>query len=445
MSTQPAQALCGVGYREAGFLGAVAEIGFAYEHVPFYREHLDTAGLRPQDITGPAIMRQVPATRKVHYRKNFPHRVLARGKTLQEPFTLKSQSSGTGGERLTTVAHTYALADRMRATLAANPVLRDALAACRQHHPIRYAAPNCSDVECATPFTTMEDRVLPDGTLVLPVSHDLLATPEQLVRQAIDEVKAFRPHWFYADATHLAFLVRNLRRHREPPPEISAIALTYTLVTGVARRQITEFFGADVPKAEIVSMSELGWVTVECPLGAMHINNTKFYVEFLVGDRPAEPGEPAELVITSIGDRLLPHLRYRTGDVYRAYDEPCACGSELPVVRHEGRWQTMIELPGGALVGPRDVDDAVGADLPIDAYLLHQRADRTFTLRYLPSAPAARPGRELEDRLRVLLGHDTRLTVEPADYIPSQRSGKFASCVTDVPPRDPTTDHTHGG
>jgi phenylacetate-CoA ligase len=107
----------------------------------------------------------------------------------------------------------------------------------------------------------------------------------------------------------------------------------------------------------------------------------------------------------------------------------------------------MIELPGGELIGPRDVDDAVGADLPVDAYLLHQRADRTFTLRYLPSTPTARPDRELADRLRVLLGDDPRLTVEPADYIPSQRSGKFASCVTDVPPWDhhPTTDHTHGG
>ncbi len=169
-----------------------------------------------------------------------------------------------------------------------------------------------------------------------------------------------------------------------------------------------------------------------------HINNTSFYVEFLVGDRAEEPAEPAELVITSIGDRLLPRLRYRTGDIYRADDQPCACGCDLPVVRHEGRLRNMILVTDAdhqEWVGPRDVDDAIGADLPIDTYRLHQHADGAFTLLlYIASSPSARPAGELTDRLRTLLGEDVRLAVESTDHIPSPWSGKFASCVSAVPP-----------
>jgi phenylacetate-CoA ligase len=430
------------GHRPQSFQGALAEIAFAYERVPFFRTHVDAAGLAPSDIRTPEEFRRLPVTRKADYRRNFPQGVLASGKTLTEPLTLISQSSGTGGERLTTIAHTYSLADRMRTTLSANPPLRDALAAFRQHRPARYAAPNCSDVECATPFTTMKDRTLPDGTLVLPVAHDLLATPEHMVDQAIDEIAEFAPHWLYADPTHLAFLGRSMRRRGEPPPGVKAIALTYTLATGIARRQVREVFGPDVPMAEIVSMSELGWVTMECPQGAMHLNDAKFYAEFLVGDRPAEPGETAELVITSIGDRLLPHLRYRTGDIYRLGEGPCACGSGLTVARHEGRWQTMIRRPDRPVhegVSPRDVDGAVGDDLPIDLYRLQQRADGSCTLSYIPSSPSeTEVTGELHDRLAGLLGEDVALRVEAVDYIPCQRSGKFASCVCEVPADDPT-------
>ncbi|MFI0418776.1 hypothetical protein [Spongiactinospora sp. 9N601] len=400
---------------------------------------MDQAGLRPSDAGTPEGFRRLPITEKADYRRNFPQGVIAMGKTLRERLTLKSQSSGTGGERLTTITHTYELAKRMWVTLGAHEPLREALKRIRRQRPLRYAAPNCSDVECATPFSTPKDRTLADGTLVLPVSHDLLATPERLIVQAIEETKAFKPHWFYADATHLAFLIRNMRRHGVPPPDVSAIALTYTLATGVARRQIREFFGTAVPTTEILSMSELGWLAVQCPAGQMHINNVTFFTEFLVDGRFAEPGEFGELVVTSVGDRLLPHMRYRTGDVYRISEGGCACGSDLPLARHEGRCQNMIAVRRGGRrewVGPRDIDAAVGDDLPIDVYQLHQFADDSCLFRYIPSREMdRRPDAALRERLADVLGDGSRPDVEEVAYIPSQRSGKFTSCTSEIAER----------
>ena len=65
------------------YTGAKAELEFAYENVPFYKDHLDASGLTLASIRGPEDFRNVPPTRKQHYRQHFPTGVLARGTTLK--------------------------------------------------------------------------------------------------------------------------------------------------------------------------------------------------------------------------------------------------------------------------------------------------------------------------------------------------------------------------
>ena len=105
----------------ANFPRAKRELAYAFEHVPFYRAHLESAGLVPGAITRPEDMLRVPPTRKVHYRRNFPAGVIARGHSLDEPFVYRNQSSGTEGDRLVSVAHSFTLAARMATCLTVHP------------------------------------------------------------------------------------------------------------------------------------------------------------------------------------------------------------------------------------------------------------------------------------------------------------------------------------
>src|SRR5689334_3223928 len=95
------------------FDGAMEEVALAYERVPFFRALMERAGLRPGDVRNPVDFRRIPATSKVDYRRNFPAGVLVKGASLNDPFVFRSQSSGTTGERLLTIAHNYLLAERM--------------------------------------------------------------------------------------------------------------------------------------------------------------------------------------------------------------------------------------------------------------------------------------------------------------------------------------------
>lgn len=401
------------------------EAEFCYRNVPLLRHKFDAAGLAPHDVRTPEDLRRLPPTTRAEYRASFPAGVLAEGATLTGRFVLRSQSSGTAGDRAVSVANTYTLAARMDACLEVNPAVA-AILGRRPLRTARYAAPNCSAVECASPHTTMEDRILDDGTLVLPVAHDLFATPDAMVRRAIDEVRGYDPDYLYCDPTHLAFLLRACDGAGLPG---AAVVLTYTMTTRAALRRIRQGFPAPVPVVEALSMSEFGWLGLTCPHGTTHLNDRTYLPELLTdAGTPAGPGDTAELYVTTFGDRLAPRLRYRTGDLYTVLPG-CACGHPYPAVRFAGRRRDLLRLPDGATLTPRAVDDLLGDDPRVTAYRVYQPDPGRVSLAYLGPADAAGG---LRDALAPALGGDVRLDVTPATYLPGQRSGKFQPCVSDV-------------
>jgi phenylacetate-CoA ligase len=68
---------------------------------------------------------------------------------------------------------------------------------------------------------------------------------------------------------------------------------------------------------------------------------------------PVSEGEVGELTITTLGVEAMPLLRFKTGDMVQAYNEPCKCGRNTmrlgPVV---GRKKQMIKYKGTTLYPP---------------------------------------------------------------------------------------------
>lgn len=414
----------------SGLPRALDEARFAVRELPAYRELLRVAGLLEAPLADLSAFRRLPFTDKSFFRSNFPAGVIAETSRVPSALSFRSQSSGTAGDRLVTLAPSFLLAQRMHATIGVHPKFSEFFRSGSKRRACRYAAPNCSDVECATPESTVADRTLRDGTLVLPVKHDLLSTPTAMVDQAIDELVAFAPDWLYVDPTHLAFLARRVRRSGVVMPRVGVIAMTYTPCTRVAHRQIARAFDG-AARSNVLSMSELGWIGMECDHGALHLNDESFFLELLVGDRTARTGELAELVVTSLGDRLSPHVRYRTGDFYRATGEPCRCGHPFPVVRHEGRLRDMIVRGGRIILTPAGLDECVGAAPTLDVYRLHQHDDRRFTFYYVPNGRFEPADEErLERLLRERLGEGVELELDATQYIAGDRTGKFNSCTS---------------
>lgn len=415
------------------FAAARAEIDYAYDRVAAFRSHMETSGLTPADVQSPADFELIPPTSKQFYRRNYPAGILARGTTLSSAHVMRFQSSGTGGERLNSAILSYDLARRQATALSVNDRFAGLWRPGARLRICRYAPPNCSDVECASGLSTAQERILPDGTLVLPVSHDLLSTPDRHVHQALDEIASYAPDMLVVDPTHLAFLSRKARAAGRRITSGAALHVVcgYTLLTRIARRQIEDFMGPHVPVADMLGMSELGYIGFECHHGRRHLNSRDFYVELLDAGRRVQPGQVGELVITTIDDSLIPRIRYATGDLFTLVEESCPCGSDLPVVRVEGRASHCLQLGKGKRVTPGSLDACVGNARFLDLYRMDQLADGSCRFRYI--ANAASTAKEISDlaaRLASLVA-PRELKLDPVDYIPCERSGKFQSCASE--------------
>jgi phenylacetate-CoA ligase len=409
-----------------------SEIAYAYDNTVFGRDHLQAHDLRPDDIRTPEEFRRIPPTSKSHYRRNFPAGVLARDYTLNSPGVMRFQSSGTSGDRLNSAILVYDLARRQATALGANRRFDELWRPGGRPRLCRFAPPNCSDVECATGFTSMEDRTLPDGTLVLSVAHDLMATPEWQIVKALDEMEAYQPDLLVVDPTHFAFLIRRARLlgRKITSPRKLHVVCGYTLMTRVARRQIDEFMGPNVPIGDMIGMSELGYLGFECHHGRRHLNDVDFYVELLVDNEPVEEGRMGELHVTTIEDSLVPRIRYATGDWFTPLGAGCPCGTALPAVRIEGRSTHMIQLGDGRTITPGEVDNVVGDATWTDVYQLEQAKTGACTFRYVPNAGTrAHDTADLESRLADVLAPN-ELRLEAVDYLACERSGKFQPCLS---------------
>lgn len=409
----------------------IDELEYAFAHVPFYRKHLATANLNPDDIIEPSDILKIPPTEKKDYRRHFPAGVLASGYKLSDSGLVKSQSSGTSGERLITYELGMLLMDRALSCTSINPKIEVAFSA-TPRKICRFAAPNCSDVECANPNSTMQDRMLDDGTLVLPVYHDLLTTPESMLDRAIEEICLYQPSLYYIDPTHFAWLTKHAIKRGVRLPNAPIVA-TYTATTPLNRQQILAAFDSfgyqDVVFSTLVSSSEMGWLALECPAGKMHLNSDCYLTELLTGTQQTKAGEVGELLISSLDQGAVPHLRYRTGDTFFAVGELCECGLTHPVVRWAGRLSERCGTPWNSCIRSDQIHLAIGAPVWLDLYQFTQTSTDKSVLLLMTNQPVD----EVQlagvlQPLQMLFGATHQIEYQLVNYIETERSGKF-QCV----------------
>ncbi len=93
----------------------------------------------------------------------------------------------------------------------------------------------------------------------------------------------------------------------------------------------------------------------------MHIQEDHFLVECLDPTtlEPVPPGEPGELVITTLTKESMPLIRYRTRDIACLDPSPCACGRTTSrMSRVQGRSDDMLIIRG-VNVFPSQIEEAL--------------------------------------------------------------------------------------
>jgi hypothetical protein len=139
-------------------------------------------------------------------------------------------------------------------------------------------------------------------------------------------------------------------------------------------------------------------------------------------------------LLTYMGNRLQPVIRYDLGDRLLTRADPCPCGSPLPAVQVEGRTNDVLlfRTPGGTLVPvlPLAITSAFD-ETRVGRYQLVQTDPDTLTVRLTPRGPATDDAAwaEVSGGIRAFLARFdlAHVTVRRADELaaPTPGSGKF--------------------
>ena len=151
-------------------------------------------------------------------------------------------------------------------------------------------------------------------------------------------VRSWGPALLAGPPAALETMARSLRRGGARVKRLRAVVSFGEVCDPARRAAIEEGFG--VPVFDRYQTREFSAIAMECPEHrGLHIFADLFQVEVLDGEgKPAEAGQPGEVVVTGLTGRYMPLIRFRTGDIAVRSGEPCPCGRGLPLLeRIEGR------------------------------------------------------------------------------------------------------------
>ncbi|MFT3826163.1 MAG: AMP-binding protein [Chitinophagaceae bacterium] len=155
--------------------------------------------------------------------------------------------------------------------------------------------------------------------------------------------------------------------------------------------------------------TEMQTAFTECGAGNGGHHQPELVIVELLDDnqQPVAPGQPGEVTITTLDVEGMPLLRYQTGDICIAHQEPCSCGRHSlrlsPVI---GRKKQMIKFKGTTLFLPALSDILNGMedirDFTVEVYANDIGTDEIL-LHLLPASYSEESDRQIRAYLQAKL------------------------------------------
>ncbi len=193
------------------------------------------------------------------------------------------------------------------------------------------------------------------GALVIPAGAGNTGRQLQLM-------KDFRTTALHATPNYMLHIMLKLDEFRVSLKDlnIKKVFLGAEPYTENTRRKIEEFYHIDAYNCYGLSELNGPGVAMECVHKAEpHIWEDSYIVEIIDPETGEilKDGQEGELVLTTLKREATPLLRYRTRDLTRIIDEPCACGrTHRRIARITGRSDDMLII-NGVNVFPSQVEE----------------------------------------------------------------------------------------
>ena len=373
----------------------VAQVKHVYENVPYYRDKMDEAGVKPSDIKGIEDLHKLPFLEKEDLRKTYPSGMLA--VPIKDCVRIHS-TSGTTGKRVIAYYTQHDLdlwEDCVARALAAAGV--------NENDTVQI----CFGYGLFTGGMGIHGASQKLGCTTLPMSSGNTERQIQFMQDLGSSVLCCTP-------SYAGFLADTLVADNMTPEDIPLRVGIFGAEpwTEEMRESIEKRLG--IKAFDIYGLTEISGpgVAFECEeQKGMHINEDHFIAEIInpVTGEVLPEGEKGELVFTSIDKEAFPMMRYRTHDICVIKRCPCSCGRTfIKMEKPMGRSDDMMIIRG-VNVFPSQIESVLISEGYSNNYLIEiDRVNSTDTfdvyVEFLPE--------DFDDTIKTVTAREKKLQSE---------------------------------
>lgn len=311
----------------------VKTVQLVYNNVPVYKQRMDEAGVKPEDIKGIDQLHLLHFTNKTDLRDQFPYGLLAA--PLSEIVRIQG-SSGTTGKPIVsgyTQNDVDVWTEMVARSLTAAGAGKDDVVQVTYGYGLFTgglgAHQGASEV----------------GATVIPMSSGNTQRQLMMMHDLGATMLCCTPSYAIFLGESLKELGYDLKEFKLKSGCFGAEPWTEEM-----REKLEGLF--DINAYNIYGLTEIAGpgVAFECPAkNGMHINEDHVIAEIVdpATGKQLPYGESGELVLTTITKTGMPMIRYRTHDICTLSIEPCSCGrTHVRMSRITGRTDDMLIIRG---------------------------------------------------------------------------------------------------
>lgn len=385
-------------------------VAHAYRHVPYYRELLDRADIRPQDIRSLEDFAAIPASPRADLQMLTPEEACSSLRGLEGLRTITTSGS-TGAPltvRRTVNEERLLLAFRSRAVASCGFGLR------MRRATVDYRPDGAPD----------DSRLWTHQKLgILPSLELDWRTPKA---KLVSAMEAFRPDIINGPPSMLAWLADELTADDRRRIGGRFVVAGSERFTSDLRERIEAGFG--LPAGDIYGSHETVFIAFQRPGSREYrVCEQAVRLEVLCEGRPVGPGESGEVVVTALHSYAMPFIRYRLGDEATLGS---GSGPYLSLRSIDGRTLDRFRLTDSRYIVGYALGDCIkGCGVKVRRYQIVQERRDLFRVRLVAAGCIADADlARLREAMRRQLPGDTDLVIERLDTI-EQKSRKFVPFV----------------
>lgn len=317
-------------------------LNYLSEHSPFYQRHFEKHQISIAKIRTLEDLTEIPVTTKDDIQQfNDDFICVPKSKIIDYVTT-----SGTLGDPVT-----FALTDADLERLAYNEA-------------ISFACAGVTSKDVLQLMTTIDRRFMAGLAYFLGVRKlgaGIIRVGAGIPELQWDSIIKFKPTYLIVVPSFLLKLIKYAEQH---DIDLNSSGIKGAICIGESFRnddftlntlgeKITEHWQIDL--FSTYASTEMSTAFTECKAQqGGHLHPELIIAELLDDhDQPVKDGEIGELTITTLGIEAMPLLRFKTGDMMKAHNQPCSCGrTTLRLGPIAGRKKQMIKYKGTTLYPP---------------------------------------------------------------------------------------------